>query len=175
LRMVLAPTAWRAAVRRPCFAGDWTLSFHHSDDVRIWVLRDDRDWSLDKAWPRRASHLFDQAYRVKDANGAFLLTDDPDSTVVRMGTASVLATARSVLAVQADEVLGLGTPAAAWYSGIQMTGRPADLTAVVDNGRHDAGLLACANGTAQMVKVSGTSAAIALAARGYLGLPARPT
>ncbi len=175
LRMVLAPTAWRAMPARPCFAGDWTLSFHHSDDVRIWVLRDDRDWSLDKAFPRRASNLFDQDYRVKDANGAFLRTDDPASAVVRMGTASVLATARAILAVQADETLGSATPAAAWYSGSRMSGRPAELTAVVDNGRHDAGVLACANGTAQMVKVSGTSAAIALAARGYLGLPARPS
>ena len=175
LRMVLKPTAWRASMPRPCLAGDWALSFHHSDDVRMWVLRDDRDWSLDQAWPRRASNLFDQDYRVKDAHGAFLLTDDPASTVVRMGTASVLATSRSVLAVQAEEVLGSGAPAAAFYSGRRTSGRPAELTAVVDNGWHGAGVLACANGTAQMVKVSGTSAAIALAARGYLGLPPRPT
>lgn len=174
LRLVFAPTGWRPDTVRPAFAGDWKLSFHHRDEVRIWVLRDDRDWALDKGFPRRASHLFDQQYRAHDANDAYLLADTTASAVVRAGTASVLASARRAVAVQADETLGNAKPQPASYSGARTSGRPAELSVIVDTGRHNAGVLAAANGTAQKVKVSGTSAAIALAARAYLGLPARP-
>lgn len=174
LRMTLAPTGWRPDTALPCFAGDWTLSFHHEDEVRVWVLRDDRDWSLDKALPRRASYLFDQTYKERDEHDAYHLTNDKNSAVVRSGTASLLATARTVIAVQADETLGAGKPQPAWYSGNRVSLKAAEARATVDIGRHEAGILAAANGTAQKVKVTGTSAAIALAARGVLGLPARP-
>lgn len=174
LRLVFGPTGWQAGTAKPAFAGNWTLSFHQRDEVRIWVLRDDRDWALDKALPRRASRLFDQNYRERDAHDAYLLTDSTNSTVVRAGTASVLATARSAIAVQADETLGTAKPQPAWYSGSRTSGRAAERAVTIDTGRHNAGVLAAANGTAQRVKVSGTSAAIALAARAYLGLPARP-
>lgn len=175
LRLVFGPTGWQPGARKPAPAGNWVLSFHQRDEVRIWVLRDDRDWSLDKALPRRPSHLFDQMYRARDAHDAYLLTDYTNSSVVRAGTASVLATARSAIAVQADETLGTAKPQPAWYSGSRTSGRIAEAAATVDMGRHNAGVLAAANGTAQMVKVSGTSAAIALTARTYLRLPARPT
>ena len=175
LRMTLAPTGWHPDTERPCYSGDWTLSFHHADEVRIWVLRDDRDWPLDKAMPRRVSYLFDQNYRARDLHDAYRLTDDPNSAVVRSGTASLLATAQAVIAVQADEILGAGKPEPAWYSGGRVSFKVAEARATVDLGRHNAGILAAANGTAQRVKVSGTSAAIAIAARKVLGLPPHPT
>jgi hypothetical protein len=175
LRMTMAATGWRANVPRPGFAGNWVVSFHHKDDVRIWLLRDDRDWSLDKALPRRMSYLFDPSYQARDASGAYRMTDDPGSAVVRLGTASVLSTARSAMVVQADETLGAAPPQAAWYSGITTSAHPADARATVDPGRHNAGVLAAANGSGQMKRVSGTSAATALVARAVLGLPARPS
>ena len=174
LRMTLAPTGWRPGAPKPGLAGDWVLSFNSSDEARIWVLRDDRDWSLDKAWPRRASHLFDPNYRARDHHDAYLLTDDPASAVVRSGTASVLATATMVKAVQADEVLGAATARPASYSGVRTSMKAAEISEAVDMGRHGAGLLAAANGTGQKMRVSSTSVAIAVAARNVLGLPARP-
>lgn len=175
LRLAIGPTAWTTATDRPAFAGNWVLSFHHNDDVLLWILRDDRDWALDKAAPRRPSHLYDPLYRTRDDHGAYLLADTTQSAVVRAGTASVLATSRRAVSVQANETLGPANPKSAWYSAKRTSLRAAELTATADIGRQNAGVLAAANGTAQMVRVSGTSAAIALAARAVLGLPARPT
>ena len=127
LRLVLAPTAWRAGVSQPCPAGNWGLSFHHRDDVRIWILRDDRDRAFDKAQPHRASDLYDPSYRVHDEHGAYIQVDDPACAVVRAGTASLLATGKSALAVAATETLGTGRPQIAWYSGTRTSRRDAEV------------------------------------------------
>ena len=174
LRMTLAPTGWRPDNPQPCYAGDWTLSFYHADEVRIWVLRDDRDWALDKALPRRASCLFDPNYRARDKHDAYHLIDDSGSAVIRSGTASLLATARAVKAVQADQTLGASAPVPAWYSGLRTSMKAAEARETVDFGKQNAGCLAAANGTSQRIKVTGSSAAIALAARRILRLPIRP-
>ncbi len=175
LRLTFGPTGWRPNTAKPTPAGDWVVSFHHGDEVLIWVLRDDRDAILDKALPRRASHLHDPNYQARDQHDAYRMTDDPNSAVVRSGTASLLASAGSVIAVQADVTLGGGGAQPAWYSGRRTSGAPAAASATVDPGRHNAGVLAAANGSAQMTRVSGTSAAVALVARGMLNLPARPS
>lgn len=174
-RLTLAPTGWAPQTTGPTPAGNWVVSFHHADEVRIWVLRDDRDPGLDKALPRRPSRLFDPNYLSRDNHDAYRLADDKDCAVIRSGTASVLASAGSVTSVAADETLGGGPALPAWYSGALVSRAPADARATVDLGRHNAGILAAANGTGQMVRVSGTSAAVALAARGLLSLPARPS
>lgn len=175
LRLTFAPTGWMPQSTRPTPAGDWVVSFHHADEVRIWVLRDDRDPALDKALPRRPSRLADPNYRMRDEHDQYRMSDDPDCAVVRSGTASVLATAGTAIAVQADETLGGGTGQLSWYSGTRVSRAPAEARATVDQGRHSAGVLAAANGSAQMTRVSGTSAAVALVARSLLSLPARPS
>lgn len=173
LRLTFAPTGWRIPGQRPTPAGNWTLSFSRTDDVSLWVLRDDRDRMLDGPFPRRASFFDALAYREREALGDYVLTDDPGSAVVRSGTVSVLATttARPVVAVQANEQFITKPEAQAWYSGRRADGQAIATTELVDAERRGSGVLASANGTWQRERITGTSAAAALHARRLLGLP----
>jgi hypothetical protein len=177
LRLTFAPTGWRVPGRRPTPAGNWTLSFSRTDDVSIWVLRDDRDRMLDGPFPRRASFFDDLAYRERDALGDYVLTDDPGAVVVRSGTVSVLATtaAPRAVAVQANEQFITRAEAQAWYSGRRGDGAAIATTEIVDSERRGSGVLASANGTWQRERITGTSAGVALHARRLLGLPIPPS
>ncbi len=170
LRLVLAPTGWQPDGLRPAPSGDWTLSFAATDEVRLWVLRDDRDWRLDGPFPRRASSLLDTDYQDKDSLGNYPLTDDPDSVVVRSGTLSLLASVRGVMAVEAREHLIGHDPGQAWYSGRKTDGTVPAENALVDQDRRSSGVSAAANGSNHRIRVSGTSAAVALRARALLAL-----
>jgi hypothetical protein len=172
LRLVLAPTGLGGAgVNSTTPFGTWTLSFASTDEVRLWVLRDDRDLERDGSLPRRPSAFFDLAYKETDALGTFGLADDPGSAVVRSGTASLLATAKKVVAVQANE-LPVGLPQRqAFYSGRSVSGVTVSTTAVVDRDDQGSGILAFANGGEERTRVSGTSAAVSIYARSQLGLP----
>lgn len=189
LRLCLAATGWQNPGQLPAPAGDWTLSFAGSDDVSMWILRDDSDPMLDGPLPRRMSSFFDLAYQDRDALGDYMLGDDVGSAVVRSGTVSVLATATvkggspvqgrpvvaTVIAVQANEQM-IGLPERqAFYSGRRADGQAIAKTAVVDWGRQGSGVQAAANGTCQQVRITGTSAAVAMYARRYLGIPPDPS
>lgn len=175
LRLTFAGTGWRHAGQRPTPAGNWTLSFARTDDVSMWVLRDDRDRMLDGPLPRRTSWLADPAYKERDALGRYNLEDDPGSTVVRSGTISVLATAPLVVAVQADELM-IGKPARqAFYSGRKTTGTPVAVAAIVDRDWQASGITVAINGSRQRARFTGTSAAVAIHARFELNLPPYPS
>jgi hypothetical protein len=174
LRLVLAPTGWGGRHPRPAPAGDWRLAFGAQDAARVWVLRDDRDRVLDGPLPRRMSRLLDDRYRDEDAAGRPPLTDDPGSLVVRSGTASLLASAQGVMAVQAIEATWGQVAAQTVYSGRKADGTLPAEAVLVDPGRPGRGMLAAANGGNRRLRVSGTSAAAALRARAALGLPTWP-
>ena len=187
LRLTFGPTGWKIPAHHPTPAGDWHLSFGRTDTVSLWVLRDDRDRKLDGPLPRRTSVFYDADYRERGPLGDYQLADDPESAVVRSGTASVLGTgkikptgvnaqqapvfAASLIAVQANELM-IGVPERqAGYSGRRMDGQPVTTTEIVDRDRYTRGVSAVANGSPQRVNVSGTSAAVALSARAALGYP----
>lgn len=171
LRLAFLNTGWRFSGQRPTPAGLWTLSFGRTDTVFLWVLRDDRDPMLDQALPRRASWLTDLAYRERDALGSYNVDDDPNATVVRSGTMSVLATAAAVVAVQANELM-IGKPARqAFYSGRKSNGVAVGVTAIVDRDVQASGVTVAINGSRQRARFTGTSAAVAIHARRQLGFP----
>ena len=175
LRLTFAGTGWQFAGQRPTPSGNWSLSFARADKVSLWVLRDDRDWMLDRALPRRASWLTDPAYRARDQLGTYNLADDPGSTVVRSGTMSVLATPAVVVAVQADELMIGKIARQAFYSGRNSSGAAVAATAIVDKDLQASGITVATNGSRQRARFTGTSAAVAIHARLELGLPPYPS
>lgn len=175
LRLTFAGTGWHLPGQRPTPAGNWALSFGRSDEVSLWVLRDDRDRMLDGPFPRRASWLSDPAYKEKDALGNYILDDNPGSTVVRSGTMSVLATAPSVVAVQANELMIGKAARKAFYTGRRSDGVAPTVTAIVDKDLQASGILVAINGSRQRARFTGTSAAVAIHARHQLGLPPYPS
>ena len=171
LRLCLAPTGCKPGGPVAAPFGCWRLSTHSVEPVDLWVLRDDRDSVGDGAFPRRPSWLDDPLYHDVDHKGAPGLYDDPGSMVLRSGTLSVLATAPSVVAVQADEQFGTGPSTKASSSGspdmtaVGLTATLNQTGQLVDDGRMVLGVMAAANGTERLVRFSGTSAAVGLAAR----------
>jgi len=170
LRLCLGPTGYRPGGMTPAPFGRWRLSTLSVQPVDLWVLRDDRDPVEDEAFPRRMSWLDDPLYEDADQNGAPDLHNPPGSLVLRSGTLSVLATAPSVRAVQADEQLGVGPKTKAFYSGgpdlaaTALASALSDTGMLVDDGTPLRGVIAAANGTEQRARFSGTSAAVGLAA-----------
>jgi hypothetical protein len=171
LRLSFFATGWGSARQLPTPAGDWLISAAPDHDVRLWILRDDRNRFQDGPYPRRPSSFVDPAYQEKDNNGAFLLDDNPGSSVLRSGTVSVLATTPSAVQVQANEKLVGVAQRQAWYSGRRQDGRAITVTAVVDQDRQSGGVMAAADGTSRRMRISGTSAAVAIHAHDLLYPP----
>jgi hypothetical protein len=174
VRLDLAGTAWRSPGAPPTPAGDWRITETSGSVVDLYALRDDRDPVDDEAFPRRGAHFADHRYRETDGTGAPLRADAGAGPVRRAGTASMLTTVSGVIAVQADERLGGGPRQQAWYSGNRASSVPWTWSKLVDDGWPSRGVACAANGTAQRVRMSGTSAAAALHARWLLGLGERP-
>jgi hypothetical protein len=165
LRLSLAGTGWNATGPRPAASGDWHLSIRADSDANLWILRDDRSRIADRDRPARPSLFADPAYRELDTNGAYILTDAATGTLRRSGTASVLTTASGAVSVQADERIGHGRLQPAFYSGLRTDDRPFDRHVLVDDGWQGKGCDVVANGRPQRFRMSGTSAAAAIAAR----------
>jgi hypothetical protein len=165
LRLSLAGTGWSADGPRPAPSGDWHLSVRADSDAHLWILRDDRSRIADRDRPARPSLFADPAYRELAASGAYLLTDETTGTLRRSGTTSVLTTASGAVSVQADERIGNGRQQQAFYSGLRADGRPFERRVLVDDGWQGKGCDVVANGRPQRFRMSGTSAAAAIAAR----------
>jgi hypothetical protein len=175
VRVVLMGSGVRDKDGLPQIVGDWRIAEGSGTTVDLYCLRDDRDREADMAWPHRAAEFADDTYRETDTTGAPLLLDDGAGLVRRNGTASLLTTIGGAVGVQGDERLG-GTPERqAWYSGNRADGVPFERSELVDDGWSLRGVACAANGTAQRVRLSGTSAAAALHARRLLGLEPRQT
>jgi hypothetical protein len=76
-----------------------------------------------------------------------------------------MATARGNQVVSASVLVPQGAPRPAHYSGLRADGQPTALTVPVDALAEPEGQPCLGNGTSQRFRMSGTSAAVALAAR----------
>ncbi len=165
LRLSLTGTAWTAGEPRPAPSGDWQLSVRSDTDADLWVLRDDRSRATDRNRPARRSMFASPDYRPQDERGAYAMADTATGSLLRSGTASILTTAPGVLAVQADQRIGSRLPETAYYSGRRFDGCEFDRRILVDDGWQGRGCDVVANGRPQKFRMSGTSAAAAIAAR----------
>lgn len=173
LRLSLARTAWRAQGPAPAPFGDWTIRIAADAEAELWALRDDRDVVADAATPHRPSILVDPGYRMTDATGAPVLDDRKAGVVRREGTASVLTTSghSEARSVAADVANPMGGKISARYSSLPRTAATAFAARVqIGDDQFHEGVICAANGSAQEVRILGTSAAAALHARALAGL-----
>ncbi len=165
LRLALSPTA-AAQVGPPVSpAGRWAIGVGSQHQVNLWILRDDRDLHDDGPWPRRGSRFAHPDYEERDEVGRWRLDDLPDAVVRRAGTSSVMATVPGEQVVEASELPPQAAPRPAHYSGLRADGQPTALAVVVDVVADPPGQPCLGNGTSQRFRMSGTSAAVALAVR----------
>lgn len=173
-RLTFAPTASRDSADRLCSAGLWRLAFDSTDDVKAWILRDQRFFFGPGAMPYRQARFEDGDY-VQKINVHQVPADEPNSSVRRAGTASVLAAAGAgqpaLVAATAEwshnitAVTGAPAPYAGVFDGDPAAGLggPVQLeTALVDTPRPYGGRQVVGNGTGRLFRVSGTSVAAAM-------------
>ena len=169
VRVSLAPTAQAATagVRLPrATAGRWRIGFPRHESVEAWVLRDDAPFDDPRLAPRRQSWFDDPLYQASSAIGVPSIADRdrPRGPVRRNGTRSPLAhtPVHDATALWRSSAGGVGGPAI--YAGLGAGGDSGGRAVVVDGPGPKGGIATVANGTPRRFRVSGTSAAAAIAA-----------
>ncbi len=166
LRLTLAPTASDRRNAALASAGQWTLGIGKPDhSAQLWILRDDHDFRDHGPWPRRASRFVHPAYEEHDVVGQWQMGDHPGAVIRRAGTMSVMATVPGVRVVAAAELVPQAAPRPAPYSGLRADAQPTLPMVPVDHVIEAPGRPCFANGTRERFRMSGTSAATAIAAR----------
>lgn len=150
-------------------AGDWSLRLKPQsgrvETLGAWILRDDRTRLDRRSPPTRQSQFRDPEYRPKDTTGHWKKTDDAACKVKRVGSISLLAEAQNadIIAVGAQERVAGGMETA-WYGGLSAKADVPARSETVDDLRPSSGIRALVNGGPRRMRISGTSAAAALAA-----------
>ena len=153
--------------RRPTArAGAWRIGFPGHEALEAWVMRDDAPFDDGRLPPRRQSWFADPLHRESAAIGVPAIADPPAprGPVRRHGTVSPLAAApMDAVTARWETVAGLpGGPAP--YAGLAADGGPGGPALTVDRPGPEAGTEVVASGSPRRWRLSGTSAAAALAA-----------
>ena len=168
VRVSIAGTAAAAGATRPAraAAGAWGVGFPGHESLEAWVLRDDAPFDDARLPPRRQSWIADPLYRMRASIGVPAIADPaaPRGPVRRHGTISPLAAAplTPVTARWAGIAPPPGGPAP--YAGLAADGGAGGPALVVDRPGPGAGIAVVAGGSPRLHRISGTSAAAALAA-----------
>ena len=169
VRISLAGTAAAAgAATRPAraAAGAWWIGFPGHESLEAWVLRDDAPFDDARLPPRRQSWIADPLYQRHASIGVPAIADPaaPRGPVRRHGTVSPLAAAPLTPVTAAWEGIAPPPDGPAPYAGLDAGGSAGGPALVVDRPGPGAGIAVVATGSPRLYRVSGTSAAAALAA-----------
>lgn len=171
LRLSLGPTETIQANDTRLSPGHWQIALGAEAtamrDICLYTLREDGSRYYRRPYPARRSYFRDTAYRIYDADGSFRQSDSVNCPIKRMGTASVLATGsgEGMINVAAQQAIGDLAARNAFYSGLSRNDALSVQKVLVDEVRRGRGVNAVGNGGPRLFRISGTSAAAALAAR----------